>query len=291
MPHASRDVQLPALPAAHARALSMLQWEEPDIHELTVVIEGDPALTGSVLRAANSAASAPRDPIATAGEAIVRLGLIQTRQIVTVAIAGSSFGELERAQIDTYELWRHLIACALLGDHITWGGERRTSAFTAGLLHDVGRLAMAHMDPDRYARAVVQARATGDLIEAEVNTFGYDHQEFGVRVAQQWKLPDEIVEAIGDHHYGNAGPISWVIEGARRIADSVGIGDGVLPATVPLARADEPAEDGPEPWLNPVERDPDDEAVLTSLGGEQSLFSQIDWFTSSVSGAARRGAA
>ena len=291
MPHAPGDLQLPALPAAHARALSMLQWEEPDIRELTVVIEGDPALTGSVLRAANSAASAPRDPIATAGEAIVRLGLIHTRQIVTVAIAGSSFGELERAQIDTHELWRHLIACALLGDHITWGGERRTSAFTAGLLHDVGRLAMAHMDPDRYAAAVAQARATGDIIEAEVNTFGFDHQELGVRVARQWKLPDEIVEAIGDHHYGNAGPISWAIKGARRIADSLGIGDGVLPATVPFATADGAAEVDPEPWLNPVERDPDDEAVLTSLGGEQSFFSQIDWFTSSISGAARQGAA
>lgn len=291
MPHASPDVQLPALPAAHARALSMLQWEEPDIHELTVVIEGDPALTGSVLRAANSAASAPRDPIATAGEAIVRLGLIQTRQIVTVAIAGSSFGELERARIDTYELWRHLIACALLGDHITWGGERRTSAFTAGLLHDVGRLAMAHMDPDRYARAAEQARASSDIIEAEVNAFGFDHQEFGVRVARQWKLPEEIVEAIGDHHYGNAGPISWVIESSRRIADSIGIGDGLLPASVPLSTAAEPAEADLAPRLNPVERDPDDEAVLTSLGGERSLFSQIEWFTSSISGAAHRGAA
>jgi putative nucleotidyltransferase with HDIG domain len=289
MSYATPDGELAALPAAQARALSMLQNEDLDIRDLTAVIESDPALTGSVLRFANSAASAPVDPIATANEAIVRLGLVHTRQIVSSAIVGSSFGDLGRAQIDANELWRHLIACALIGDHVTWGGEQRSSAFTAGLMHDIGRLALASAEPSRYAQAVARARETGDLMLAEINVFGRDHQEWGVRIAQGWGLPEEIIEAIGDHHHGTAGPLSWAIQTSRRIADSLGIGDGVMPASVPVAPRSAAADDlpGGEPWPDDIEQAEEDAAVLASLGGAEELFDQIDWFTSTIAGAAR----
>ena len=131
---------IPALPIAHGRALALLAQRDVEIARLAEVIESDPALTAAVLRAANSAISSPAQWITTAREAVVRIGLDTTFNIVSGMIVNSAFGDLQRAGLDAGELWRHLIATALLADAAASAAGERTEAFTAGLLHDVGRL-------------------------------------------------------------------------------------------------------------------------------------------------------
>ena len=200
------NVELPTLPAPRARALLLLTDERSSLRTIAETIESDPALTIAVLQAANSAASASRLRIQTAHEAVARLGLGPTRRIVTGAVVGDIFRDLERAQIDVDAMWRYLVATALLADAVT--DSRGGGAFTAGLLHDIGRLAMAAADADRYADVVTRARAGLEVTTAERELFGEEHTTFGYRIAGEWLLPDDVAEVVLDHHVGEASPLS-----------------------------------------------------------------------------------
>ena len=262
-------LELPTMPVAHAQALAMLARHDAAAADLAAIVEGDPALTASVLRAANSAASAPLAPLRTANDAIVRIGLSTTRRIVAGAALGRSFTDLGRSALDVDELWRHVVACALLADATAWADGPRTEAFTAGLLHDVGRLAMAAQDPERYTTVVARVRAGEDACAVESAAFGVDHVAWGTEIGAAWGFPDDVAEAIADHHDGGNGALSWVTWNGRRIAGGLGIGDGMLPPDDP--------ETGPGP---------EDVAIAEAAGGTEGLNSQIEWYRGAFTAAA-----
>jgi HD-like signal output (HDOD) protein len=261
---------IPTLPAVHAQALSLLSDPSTSIPQLGQVVETDPALTVSVLRAANSASSAPVMAIGTPAEAIVRVGLNTTRKIITAAVVSESFNRLDYAGIDSAELWRHLFTTALVADASAWGAEQRSTAFTAGLLHLIGRMAMAQSDPQRYTQVAAIARTGRSILDSEASVFGYDSQSWGVEVGRAWDVPDEIIEAVGGFSDGAVGPLAWVAWNGRRIASALGIGDGVHSAE----QMDVHGELGPE-----------DEQLLNGLGGPEALLEQADWMLGSVTSA------
>jgi putative nucleotidyltransferase with HDIG domain len=272
--------RLPTLPAVHARAMAALNQPDVDVRHLSSIVETDPALTAAVLRAANSAASAPVRRIGTAGEAVLRIGFNTTRRILLGAVIGESFRGLHRAGIDAGELWRHVIACALLADTAAFGGGERSTAFTAGLLHDVGRMAMAQADPIRYSRVAQLARSGMEASEAEAQLFGHDHMEWGVQVARAWSVPDEAIEVIGDHHYGSASPLSWAVCNARRVATALGIGDGLQPAAQPEP-GDRHGHGGADDLTD------EDWLLIGRVGGPEAFKEQVDWYCGSVAGSTR----
>jgi len=263
---------IPTLPAVHAQALGLLGDSKTSIPELGHVVESDPALTVSVLRAANSAASSPVTPIGTPNEAIVRVGLDTTRKIVTAAVVSESFNRLDHAGIDTTELWRHLFVTALVADASAWGAQQRSTAFTAGLLHLIGRMAMAQSDPQRYQRVVESANTGVQVLDAEVNVFGYDSQSWGVEVARAWDVPDEIVEAVGGFSDGSIGPLAWVTWNGRRVASALGIGDGVQSAELMDIHGLLTEED---------------HRLLAGFGGSEGLIEQANWMLHSVASSAK----
>lgn len=191
-------------------------------------------------------------------QALVRVGSDQTRRIVSAAVMGSTFTGLQRARIDARELWRHVVACALLADATAWGGVSGSAAFTAGLLHDLGRLAMAHQMPARYAEVVRLTHKGLQAPWAEARVLGLDHMEAGVAVAHAWQIPDEVTEAIGDHHGGEAGALGWLTLNAWRTAWSLGIGDDLLCPG--------------EPTFDPLSEDAD---VLKSFGGPERFIETV----------------
>ena len=166
---------LPPLPGTHTRALGMVGQQDITFMELASVVETDPGLTAAVLRAANSALSSPINRIETAEQALVRIGIERTRRIVAGAILSGNLANLSQAGLDTDDVWRHIVACSLIADVTAWGEVRRSASFTAGLMHDVGRLAMANAIPDQYAEAVALIRGGIDAVEAEQTGFGIDH--------------------------------------------------------------------------------------------------------------------
>lgn len=265
-------LEVPPLPAAHGRALSLLSDPDFQFEELAMVIESDPALTMSLLRAANSAASAPVARVDTASVAIVRVGTDQTRRLVVGAVASSAFAHLHRAEIDSGEIWQHLIAVAMLAQAVAWLHGTPTGevgdAFTAGMLHDLGRLSMAAQEPERYATVSRQARDGENVREAERDSFGFEHGEWGMQVAEQWDLSDGIGDAIAHHHDVSRGRFAESVCIAREIAWSMGIGDGLtdgVPPTFPLR--------------------PEHETIVSQLGGPEGLIAQIEWYRGAIGGA------
>ena len=255
--------QLPVLPAAHARALSLLRDPDVAIAAIAAVVESDPALTAALLRIANSAASAPVNRVTTAQRAVMRVGLGGTRNAVTAAVMRHSFGDLRDSGLDLNELWRHVVSCAVIADRAA-SGPLRSAAFTAGLLHDVGRLAMAYAEPRRYAQVVTAVHGGADPREAERHIFGEDHEAVGMVVALEWGLPEEVAAAVGGHHVVGPNSVTRAVHAARLLAGELGIGDGVVAAgeaTSPDTLADEPR------------------TLLSLLGGAESLATHVAWFS------------
>lgn len=268
-------LELPILPTPRERALIVLMNPDASIESFTAVIEGDPSLTAAVLRAANSAISSPVRTITSAPEGVVRLGTSAVKHLITATLIRSQFSPMEAAGIDTDEVWRHLLGCALLCEKQAGKDEvLRQSAFTAGLLHDIGRLAMAAQAPTRY-RQVVEAAQTGlDSRAVEFHLFGIDHAEFGRRITEQWNFPAEITESIGEHHESpeaaeKAGPIRHALSVARSLVGGLGIGDG----------AHRP---------DPLEAAAEEHPLIVSLGGRAEFMNSIRWFRDSTT--ARRAA-
>jgi putative nucleotidyltransferase with HDIG domain len=263
----SGSLDLAPLPGTQARALSLVGQADVSFKELAGVVEADPALTAAVLRAANSAMSSPIGRIEVAEQALVRIGIERTERIVAGAVVSGNMSGLRRAGLDLNNLWRHLVACALLADTTAWGEVRRSASFTAGLMHDIGRLAMAHTIPEQYAEVVALVRSGADAIEAEETVFGTNHVAVGLEVAEAWDLPADMAEAIGDHHYGALGALPWVVWNSRRVSWALGIGDGLeTPEGVTL------------------DPDGEDAEIVAALGGAAKLHEQINWYTGAITG-------
>jgi putative nucleotidyltransferase with HDIG domain len=235
------------------------------IAELATVVEVDPVLTLALLRFANSALDAPVQPVVRASDAIVRLGLEDTRRVILGIVMQQSAGaELEASGIDQDELWRHVVATAILADALASVDVSlkpvRPIAFGAGLLHDVGRLALATASPPHYQRVLRRVAVGTDVLEAERTEFNTDHTQLGLEIASAWGLPAELLPAIGAHHQPGAGLADAVYRG-RQLVAALGIGDGVTPPSA--ASFSEATEDA---------------LAVMHVGGVAQVQARIDWF-------------
>lgn len=260
-------VPVPPLPGAHARALALLLDSDAGLSEVAAIIEADPGLTAAMLRAANSAASAANTPIVRVADALVRIGFRNARSLVVAALLRSQAGSLDGAGIDLSAFWDHLLATGLIAVAAAPPGDGRAAAFTAGMLHDIGRLAMAAVAPVEYYRVAELARQGISTIEAEREVFGTDHLETGLVAAGSWSLPDELTAAITSHHTACGEPVVSAVGTGRRIAALLGYGDGVLPPN--------------HPGLMEEAR-PDDTRILATLGGPEALARRVAWFRNAL---------
>jgi putative nucleotidyltransferase with HDIG domain len=168
------------------------------------IIERDPSLTAKVLQYANSAAVGARREVTEAVDAVRLLGC---EAVSSLALAVHAFSRLEAARLPSFSqkrLWEHSLAVA--GAARAIASEERARAqgdesFTAGLLHDVGKLVLASNLPDWYGQAVELARAERlSDHEAEREVFGATHAEVGAYLLSLWGLPGAVVEAVAHHH-------------------------------------------------------------------------------------------
>lgn len=263
--------QLPVLPPARARVLTIVSTPSPDPHEVTAIVRSDPALAAAVMRAANSAWSAPRAAVRTVERAVIRIGPRETLQIVGAAVLSCTFEDLEHAGLDVDEVWRHVIACGLLTELLVEDDatrDVRAAAYSAGLLHDIGRLGMAAERPEAYANVVERARSGVSVLEAEHREFGAAHTVRGVEAAAAWSIPGVIHSSILEHHDPpeHLGPLARATARAVQISWRLGIGDGVLV----LGGDEDEALTAEDEW------------VLSQIGGPDALHARIEWFRAAM---------
>jgi HD-like signal output (HDOD) protein len=201
---------LDPLPATVARLAALIVRPDWSLNEAAHVVEFDAALTGRLLRLANSAAMAGLSPVNTARDAIMRVGI---GPALAFAAASGLRKQLKRALpeygLSEGQLWRHSVASALAVEPIARRARTAVPAecFTAALLHDVGKLVLARfLSPDEL-RWLADARDTGGLssLQAETEVLGVNHAELGGQIAGTWKLPEGLIKGVTFHHSPDEG--------------------------------------------------------------------------------------
>ncbi len=194
---------LPPTPAVMVKLLRIFKQAEPDLDEVVKLISHDPSLTAEVLKRCNSAYFAGENSVTDIFEAISRLGFYEVYRAV-VLISGVRTMSLQTiaAGVRVEELWHHSLATGVAAEVIAREiRESEVAAFTAGLLHDVGKLVLASAEGRKYGTLTQLADAEGaSLVELERKVFGFDHSEIGARLLERWRLPAEVVAPIRHHH-------------------------------------------------------------------------------------------
>jgi len=201
---AARVRNLPTLPGSVARLAALIGDERAGAADFEAVIRPDPALTANLLRLANSAHFGCRREIGSVGQAVAMLGV---RRVFEVAV-GASFARVIPPVVPGYGIeavafWTHCVAVGALAERLgrDLGHGVPALAFTAGLLHDLGKLAIGAFLLEEQARVRDKMRdGTAAFVDVEQAVLGTDHAEVGLVLAERWGLPAAIGVAARWHH-------------------------------------------------------------------------------------------
>lgn len=194
--------ELPSLPAVVMEVLESIDQEAVNLAQLTRKIILDQALTAKILRCANSSYYNTQSPITTIQQAINLIGVSGVRNLVVAAALKGNFPECRCKGFDFQVFWRHTIATAvcakILARHLQLNQDY---AYTAGLLHDIGRLVLVTRFTPLYEEAIAW-RAQNDchMLQAERAVLGVDHVITGEALAAHWQFSKGIQKAISKHH-------------------------------------------------------------------------------------------
>lgn len=193
---------LPSLSAVVLDLLQSLEHEEVGNALLAQKISQDQALSARTLKLANSSFYGSSFRSKTVSEAVAVLGSKTIRRLATASalINGLSGGRGHR--FDVTSLWRHSIATALCAAELAQATDSPSDiAYVAGLLHDVGRLALATHLPMDYDQAMAyRTEQDCSVLQAERQLLGTDHSAVGEALTRHWKLPEEVQQAVACHH-------------------------------------------------------------------------------------------
>lgn len=201
--------RLPTLPAVAVRLLEVTADSAATTREVAELLRADQSLTAKLLSLANAAAQGARAPITDLNRAIVQLGFQTVRNLVFSVKVFETFGGRDEAdgerRFDRAQFWKHALAVACAAQGLA--AVRRDlgiapgDAFVAGLLHDLGKVALDAVFPKAYDRIAAHAEQTrGDIADSERAILGVDHTVAGRRLAEHWRLPRALREVIWLHH-------------------------------------------------------------------------------------------
>ena len=236
--------KVPPFPPVAVKLLSLLANPAVDTNDVADLIGSDATFTARLLQRVNSAEFGILANITNVRRAVALLGLDTTRQIVlTHATAAYARGGLKTEAMR--RCWQHTVATAVLADEIAMACDAFSSvAFTAGIMHDIGRLGLLVAYPEEYERVIRDAAARSiDVLDFEAEEFGAHHAEAGRMLAERWGLPTEMLLIAGRHHdpcEGTELTLLRIVHVACRLADVLGY-DVVRPL-VPSTSSDVLAE-------------------------------------------------
>jgi len=191
----------PPLPAVSLRILEVIKDPDYSIDDVVNLVRTDPSLTARVLRLTNSAMMGITSNITTVNDAVTYLG---TRNLVKLVLICCAANHFRTAVTSIYgqpnDLWRHTVAvataCYWIADHA--GMRDSATAFTLGILHNIGKVALSQSTiADEVAPAFEH---TATHWEAEWRIFGIDHADAAGVIADAWNLPRALAQALRDHH-------------------------------------------------------------------------------------------
>jgi putative nucleotidyltransferase with HDIG domain len=233
--------QLPVFRPVALKMLNLLANEEAEVRGISDLLRTDPSLSAEVLAAANSAFYGAPQHIDNLAQALLVLGFERARSL-TLTVALRTFTRHPSHAKVMQTCWRHSLAVALLAEELASlyevAGDR---AYTAALIHDVGRLGLLRAYGNLYEPVFASRHDTvADCLESERALFGMDHCQAGLLLTQRWGFPSEYSRVAGCHHGempAAKGDLVTLTHTACLLASALGfpamtIADAPLPATV-----------------------------------------------------------
>ncbi len=216
----------PLLSANAHLLLQITSNPDHDLDEVIRIIRYDAALTARVLQVVNSAAFGLIKPMESLDRAVSYLG---ERMVLSIVLS-DNIDKLFQKPLTGYEgeagaLWRHNLFTAIAAREIARKARHDFGidlAFTAGLLHDIGKALISDFlsgTAEEIVTEISHNRAS-DYLKAEQQRIGFDHAEIGSLLAKHWKLPESLCAAIAHHHEPSRAEPQW-----RPVVYAVHLGD------------------------------------------------------------------
>jgi len=241
--------ELPTLPAIATRVSSVARDPDSTVRDMAAVISQDQALTANLLRVVNSAYFGFIRRISSVFEAINLLGY---NEVVKMAFTVAVIRELDydsANQFDRNAFWTHAVCVAnasqTLAEQLRCAP--RDDAFTAGLLHDMGKLILDQFFPDAFGEILLLINEEGlTSCEAEMGRLGTTHAQIGEWIARSWLLPEAAIASIRHHHEpagercglpNSTDPIVDVVQFSDLLCRNEGLGHSGDPARPALPEA------------------------------------------------------
>ncbi|MEZ5399437.1 MAG: HDOD domain-containing protein [Bryobacteraceae bacterium] len=197
--------KLTPFPEVARKLLALLDEPTVTIPEVANLVRSDAAFAAEVLRLSNSAVMGLRFEVVSILHGVTVLGMDRLRALV-LTVAMRDFVTAARHTDLLRRSWRHNLATALIAEWIAGGcWIERSDAYAAGLLHDLGRLALVSLDPNVYGRLIERMKPGADIAASERAAYGFDHVEASRWLVDHWGIPAKLRPAIcgsGEEMFG-----------------------------------------------------------------------------------------
>jgi putative nucleotidyltransferase with HDIG domain len=218
--------RLPHLRPASLKLLSISIDSDSALAEFEAAFKMDPALATDLLITANSPLFGVRVAVQSIRHAVAMLGLERVRSLA-LTISLKSYARSNRWGDAIQTLWRHSMATAVIAEALGAADQKQVQLlYTAGLTHDVGRLALFQISPEAYLQ-VLSREFSGneEFLELEKFLFECSHDDAGAFLAMAWGFPIALCDCIRFHHWdiaSHAGQLFELVGVACRLADVLG---------------------------------------------------------------------
>ncbi len=198
---------LPSLPEIYIKVSELLESEKSNSHEIGEIIQTDPSISIKILRMVNSAYYGLPNQVQSIPQAITLLGRKSLKNMLMGSILVDVFSHTDDIQIPMKSFWHHSVKTAIIAQYLATYNETiddSEALFTAGLLHDIGRLVIAKMMPESIAEIEAEIEIHhADTLSAETNVLGFTHPEVSEAIMQKWELPEIFSQCAKNHHKPN----------------------------------------------------------------------------------------
>ncbi len=199
--------ELPSLPEIYIRVSELIEDEDASAQQIGQAVQTDPSLTARVLKLINSAYYGLSVNVTSVAQAVSLLGRDQLKAVLIGSVLTKVFEDVEVENFSMREFWLHSIKTAIIARHLAMQNASildHESFFTAGLLHDIGRLVLARVAPEAQQVIDHLVEAEGhNIVDVENDKLGVSHVEVGQELMIRWKMPSVLTQCVFRHHQTN----------------------------------------------------------------------------------------
>ncbi len=219
-------------PAVYFKFKEAIENPESSFSEFSAILSGDPGLLARLLKIVNSPYYGLSAKVETVQHAMTIVGLTQLSELVLATTVMNEFQGVPKDMLKLSEFWEHCLAVGVAAQIIaTHRKESNVERFyIAGMLHDIGILAICKKAPEKMVRALALCRSDQiSLHKAERQIMGFSHVEVGVSLLKAWNLPERLLDAVGFHHSPSEAKRNALDSATIHLADwmayKLGLGD------------------------------------------------------------------